>query len=411
MQITQIRRPPVPAVLYEARATPWAHRLTLLSMFVYIAKVANVVPNLEGFGIGKVLIALALIALLLEGGGWWDGVMEHPLMRPFLWMLAAATLTLPFAIWRANSAHMLIDYYKDAVLVLLIVASTRTEEDLRRVVWAFVFNTLVLVAVLFKYGDTGVLSVKLGKNEIAMTAVMALGLALPMGTRGPATLLKWAVIGALIAGVLHSVSRGSYLGVGALGFVYLYRRFGSHVLVTVLVGGIVAYAAYMLLPESARDTVNTIIHYQQDYNLTSQQGRITIWHHALTVIAQHPLTGVGIGDFPIAEGALHPDGGEWMDAHNAALQVASEIGLLGFLAFAALLKRLLRAARRVEVTGQGRMREVGRAVFLGTIAYMVTGFFLSQGFSVILYVLLAIGIAMERIHAEHCARGTHVVPE
>ena len=386
-----------PGLLYESRETPWAHRLTLLSMFIFVAKVANVVPHIGALSLGKVLIALSVAALLVEGGGWWEGAIGNPLSKSFLWLLAIATITAPLGIWRANSVHYLVDYYKDAVLAFLIIATTRSPEDLRRVIWAFVVNTVILVVVLFKYGDTGVGLVKLGKNEIAMTAVMAIALAWPMETQGFRRILKAGALLFLGAGVLHSVSRGSFLGLGILALTALYQRFGRRVLPTLLLGLVLAIAGYAVLPGSAKETIGTIIHYRQDYNLTSQQGRIEIWKHALIIMRQHPLGGVGIGNFPIAEGQLHASGGKWMDAHNAALQTGTELGLFGLIVFLWMLQRMLTTSARVAREATGILQQAGQAVFLATIAYMVTGFFLSQAFSVILYAVLAMAVSMDRL--------------
>lgn len=409
MEATQVRRRPAAPAFHDAPAAPWAHRLALMSMFVYIAKVANVVPVLGHLALGKVLIGATVVMLLLEGGGWWEDVFGNPLVRPYLWLLVLATVTLPFAIWRANSLHFLEDYYKDAVLAFLLIVTTRTESDLRRLIWAFAINTLILIAVLFKYGDTGVGSVKLGKNEIAMTAVMALGLALPMKTSGIRRPLKWAAMAVLVTGVLHSRSRGSYLGVAAVFGMYIYRRLGGKVLLTAIAFIAAAFVVYLFLPASAHATIETLIHYRHDYDLTSPQGRIAIWRHGLRIIAAHPLFGVGIGNFPIAEGQLHPNGGEWMDAHNAALQVAAEIGLPALIAFVSLLARMWRTGVRIGAARSGILGQAGNSVFLGTWAYIVTGFFLSQGLSAILYVLVAIAVCAYRIDAVTCKQGDHVL--
>ncbi|MHB1529574.1 MAG: O-antigen ligase family protein [Acidiferrobacteraceae bacterium] len=393
------QRVPSRSLQEEAAAAPWAHRLALLSMFVYIAKVANVVPALGHLGLGKVLIGATVVTLMAEGGGWWNNVFSNPLMRPYVWLLVLATVTLPFAIWHANSLRFLGDYYKDAVLAVLIIVTTCTESDLRRVIWAFVINTVILVIVLFKYGDMGVGSVRLGKNEIAMTAVMAFGLALPMETAGIRTLLKWGIIGVLVAGVLYSSSRGSYLGIAAVAAVYLYRRLGRKILLTLIVSMVLAYVGYLLLPSGSRATLDTLAHLRHDYDFTSPKGRIAIWRYGLHIIATHPLFGVGIGNFPMAEGLLHPNGGEWMDAHNAALQITAEMGIPALIAFLVLLARMWRTGLRVATDGNGTLAQAGNAVFLGTGAYIVTGSFLSQGLSAILYVLMAIAVCLYRIDA------------
>ena len=64
--------------------------------------------------------------------------------------------------------------------------------------------------------------------------------------------------------------------------------------------------------------------------------RIEVWGGTLRAIAASPLTGRGVGAFPVAyePGAGSPDP---VGAHNTALQIALDLGLLGVLAFAALV--------------------------------------------------------------------------
>lgn len=87
-------------------------------------------------------------------------------------------------------------------------------------------------------------------------------------------------------------------------------------------------------------------------------GRAMVWAASCRMIADHPFTGVGAGNFPIC---LHDYSGtdvldfsrlpddNWPQPHNDYLWVFAEKGLPGILAFLAMLTLAAAAARRVLV--------------------------------------------------------------
>jgi O-antigen ligase len=64
--------------------------------------------------------------------------------------------------------------------------------------------------------------------------------------------------------------------------------------------------------------------------------RLFLWHDALAIIGQHPVTGIGIGRFSVASPTARddPDDAHW--AHQEFLQVGAEAGVLGFILLASV---------------------------------------------------------------------------
>jgi len=77
-----------------------------------------------------------------------------------------------------------------------------------------------------------------------------------------------------------------------------------------------------------------------DMNETSNKGRKEIWYDSAISVMRHPVTGVGIGNFPLALGEKVANTKIGASAHNIYLDVAVEMGIFGFLAFAYLVWKI-----------------------------------------------------------------------
>lgn len=381
-------------------AQTWAHRFTLLSMIVYIGRISDILPQIGAFQLGKILIGLALIAMALESRSSFKGIADKPIMRAFLWMFGIAIVTAPFGIWRSNSvAYIVGNFAKDVLFVFLLVATTRTLADVRRAIAMYAVSVLILCYVILTYGPFDIQRFILGRNEIAMVAAMTVGLLLPLELHGIKRVLKIAAIIVMSVAILKSESRGGYLGLAVVYVSYLYLHAGKRVAVTVLLTLVLGYVTYLQLPSDVTGRIETIVNYQQDYNLTAPEGRIAVWKRGLTMIAEHPITGVGIGNFPIAEGWMHIDvkGEPWMNAHNAFIQAAAEMGLGGLAIFIALLVRTGRGIRAIYRDSNREARVLGEALLLSFVAYMVTEFFLSAAYVSIFFALMGMVVAAQKV--------------
>jgi len=79
----------------------------------------------------------------------------------------------------------------------------------------------------------------------------------------------------------------------------------------------------------------------------SMEGRLGYWKGAVRIVAQHPLFGVGGGNFPEAYSSVkRPSDEETRYVHNDYLQVAVEMGVFGLLGYLALWWRFWRLAAR-----------------------------------------------------------------
>jgi len=136
--------------------------------------------------------------------------------------------------------------------------------------------------------------------------------------------------------LLLTFSRGSYVGLaGAMIWTIIYLikqdRLASKTIYRGILGIILAVMLLFSIA-SVRDRFISIF----DTNEGSNIGRLEIWSEAIEVIKYNPLLGVGLGNYA---NFVRPEANyrEPIYAHNTYLDLASEIGIPGMLAWILLL--------------------------------------------------------------------------
>jgi O-antigen ligase len=137
--------------------------------------------------------------------------------------------------------------------------------------------------------------------------------------------------------LLLTFSRGSYVGLAGvaiwlllyilkkgIGTIFIYRA--------MLVIFVAILAIFSISP--IRDRFTSIL----DFNEGSNKGRLETWSEALAVIKYNPILGVGLGNY---SSFVRPEADfrEPIYAHNTYLDIASETGILGAIAWILILFR------------------------------------------------------------------------
>lgn len=141
----------------------------------------------------------------------------------------------------------------------------------------------------------------------------------------------WA-LGCVGFGMYGNQSRGSWLFnmimVPIVSLPYILKRFGCVVAVLVVLGGIVwgfsTQPQYVARFESITNTTTD----------ASNLGRFDVWISSINMFKDHPVTGVGIGQWRTiyeASYRLPTENQHLYHAHNNFIQLLGEVGLLGLL--------------------------------------------------------------------------------
>lgn len=221
--------------------------------------------------------------------------------------------------------------------------------------------------------------------------------------------------------IIQAGSRGGMLGVGAILLSLLFfveaprrataMRFARGLVMALLV------TSPIWTPPSVKERLGSMFA-EDDYNRTSETGRIQIWKRGAVYAFTNPITGVGIQNFGPAEGynpnrqaqadRMGVGGLMWVTAHNSYIQAWAELGLIGGTAFFYLIFRSLRDSLRLarRRTRSGEPDAIlGSALALSLVGFGMTGLFLSFAYYPIVYILLAL------VHAyAYTARSTTLGP-
>jgi O-antigen ligase len=127
--------------------------------------------------------------------------------------------------------------------------------------------------------------------------------------------------------------------------------------------------------------------------------------HSLIFTMQHPLFGVGPGNFVVADDSYSKTiglrKGSWLGTHNSYTQVSSELGIPAFLFFVAAVAMALKGSYAVyqRTRGDPRLEDMGN-VALGLhyclVVYAVTILFEHIAYTIMLPVFAGLAACLVR---------------
>ncbi len=162
------------------------------------------------------------------------------------------------------------------------------------------------------------------------------------GARGGSLLLWLGFFSAIIATLLARSTGGVLAIAAAVGLVLLFTRRTR--LPTIIIGIVGLSLVFAITP--IRTRVIKKITFQE----WSGKVRTVIWKETVTMLRDRPLFGAGLGGYPDGIKPYHK--ATWMEIfqypHNILLNLWSEVGVLGVLAFTFIVATWIRVAWKTE---------------------------------------------------------------
>ncbi len=208
----------------------------------------------------------------------------------------------------------------------------------------------------------------------------------------------------MATGLVFTLSRGAIvaLAVGVVFLVWTEPRARKAVVFSIVVVAAVAAG----LATMHRTTWSTALFAKDRVAAENVQARVELWHAAAIMVVEHPLLGVGPGNFPleVAEALDRPTRAPSFVAHQAYLEVAAEFGIGGLVVFLAFLlmqwSRLGRAASRPDV------RPLASAVRVSFVIAAVGALTLSEQFFAPIWIAAALGTVLDVASSRQSGSGT-----
>jgi len=366
--------------------------------FLYFYRPEDFITPLNALHMAKIAGISALVALLVNFSG---GGSKLPRETRYMALLLLwLCICIPFAYWISGAFNVVTQKFFNAVILgFLVTMVVKSLPWLRRLIFLQAFAVVSVVGIAFlthSRDHSGRLALGNGEYDNANDLAMAIAINLPfcimfmLRSRNPLVKAFWGLgVCGLLIGLMATYSRSGFVA-AAIGMLLCFWDFGIKARRTHLVIGVVAVSGLLFIaaPAKYRDRLITIVTFKGDSvdpSGASAQHRLELLKQSLSIALDHPIFGVGAGNFPIVAG-------DWQVAHNTYTEVASEAGLPGLLIFLLLIHAAYvsaRDARKRASTGNDELKLIASALWASIVTYAVGAFFADSAYQLYVYFLLS----------------------
>lgn len=401
----------VAAAAVAPRSDPPAQSLRELApcflyLVVEVARPADWVPAIGVIRLGLIAALWGVYAILTQPD-------RRPIPKP-VWYMLGLSLVMAYHVPMArNNYYAFWGFVNFTTLVvgyvLPIATLPRTQEATRVLLNAYVLLHIPTAIHAILYKGTGTGGWMGDENDVALALNVALGVGyylLPLQRSGAMRLLLLGAMALNVAGVVMSNSRGGFVGLAALGAYMLLAGPRRGRIVSAV--AVAALAMALFAPPSYWEEVRSI----KDASKPGDTGetRVYFWGIAKQMFWDHPLVGVGTGNYGIRAPEYED---KWRAqttgqhiwgraAHSLYYTLLAEQGAIGVAMFGLMLLWSGRTYWRLRVRARApddpAAREAGAmasAVMAGMVALLVTGAFLTVIYYPVIWVLVGLLAAVE----------------
>ncbi len=387
-------------------------------------------------GINKPLVALTFLSIV---AGRFARRQPFRVQRTEWLLLIYATVGLAstfFATDRAEAIDAFIVLAKDVLIAITIVYSVQTVQQFKITIWLIILTTSAVAllgayqAATGNFGNTfmGFATITPDVTQMRLSGpvgdpnfwgqILDATLALALFRFITEKQFWWKMLGGgtffiLLFVVINSYSRGAFMALGVillLTVIQLRVNLKKLVAITAVLAVLIP-AALPFLPAGFLERMQTLTAFTDSdkssavYVDKSFQGRSSEMIAGLMMFRDHPILGVGIGNYEINyQDYARKIGLEYRteirQAHSLYVEIISETGILGILAFSAVIISLFARYRknRRELAGvEDDWLNWDASLQIATVSYLTTSIFLHGDFFRFLTFLIAMGIASGHI--------------
>ena len=348
---------PTPVKLTRLATWDWGWGGLLIFSILLFFRPQDQVAAIGAMHLSDLAAMIGLTAMLFQNLS-----RGRPIMRLTPELIGLALLggvilmSVPTSVWPGGSVHVFTDVYiKLALIFMLMVNCATSPRRIERICWVIVLAFGYVSALAWRdyaLGQRLWEGHRVGgaaggffenPNDLALNIAVFLPLAMmyvqrpgPFFKRAISALIVVLMVGALI----FTKSRSGMTGAVAMFAVYLVVT-RSLTPTTIMAGILAGIFVVPAMPQSFWDRMASITDESKDQT-GSREARKVLLEQAWQLFLEHPLTGVGAGQFQ----NYGPPGRaeKWRVTHNVLLEIAAEIGVFGLIVFSFLILRGFTAA-------------------------------------------------------------------
>jgi len=374
---------------------------------------------------------LGLCSGLMYVAAWLSGrvrIVWSREVRIVLLLTAWYALGLPFALWRGGSLEVLTQVWSKTLLIFLLLTQTLLNaKRIQVLLWAIILSELVVTGFSIMQSSqvvwvgermSGVNQGILGWNflgfEAALTIPYIAALFITERSALSTCVLAASSLSMLWMLVL-TASRGGLLNVvwsTLLTLLMVLRgrsrgRLAGIVLVAAL------FAAVSFAPQVFWQRLATVWNSSPAYADAVQasaeestQDHLAVLDRSISYTLEHPIFGLGLGNFEVASGLQLGQPSAWIGTHNTFTEVSSEAGIPALALLLALLVTAIVNMRKSDKVfarspGSSDLSVMSRATLVSLLSFVFGAFFAHLAYEYYLFYPVAIAVGI------HCiARAT-----
>jgi hypothetical protein len=351
-----------------------------------------------------IVLALPVLCLSQLRDRTWTGILTAQVLFVSLCALGILFASNSYAAYFTTRVM-----FGNVAIAMSMMWVATTARSFERTIWVWLAVMCYVAIFALTHGGVGPGGFIHDENDLALGCVTAFPFTY-FGFQWDRGWRRWvyAALGVLlVTAVVASFSRGGFVG---LATVALYCTFVSrNKLRNFALMGACALAFLVLAPQLYIDELKTIAGSASG----TAHSRQFLWTGAFNMWKQHPIIGVGGGNFVHLAGEFQPDWEQrkydernWSGTtvHSAYFEVLSEqgavgVGLCGYIVWAHFhglrqLRRRARKRRGVPPPIRQHIEIYGGGLTAGMMGFLASGAFLSVAYTPYLWYFSALGVAL-----------------
>lgn len=355
---------------------------------------------------------LGIVGITLARGKW--KIANDNMLLMFMGLIAVMFIAGLVGFDPDKSMLRILLYVKGFILAIFVAGVVKSNYEIKVISIYFLVGIFVGVWVAFYQYFTGAYTVDTiniqrvagltkDPNDVATLLLSGLPLALYWATHVKSDHFRFVIYTfclTILGAVVLTQSRGAFVATLILMGILFFRKPSWK---AAIAGMVVALAVAVISPSTYWERMGTLVTGQEIHGGKSLDTRANYIKKGLDALIDNPLLGVGPGNF--GEAVYDPVGAVGIKyqhesiskaAHNMYLEFFVENGLSGGILFLCLLGFPFLAAfvHPINRIAETSVFGLGFCVAMSLLAILLSGLFLSQGKSSVLWFLVGLAYAI-----------------